>query len=150
MAVEVIVLVPLFVLLWQIANILHAVNVRAIHASEETRSCAWRYALRGCRSIPAGCPISPVGELDASQLEAAARGGFAVVGNRLRFLEGTLGSLHGTVIESRRDDSVANPLWHDIPIRSQHAVMCNTPTLEWTEPEVVSSSCDALIDRWCP
>ena len=150
MAVEVIVLVPLFALLWQIANILHAVNVRAIHASEETRSCAWRYALRGCKSIPAGCPISSLGELEGEELESAAKGGFATVGSRLRFLEGTLGSRHGRLIESRRDDRVRNPLWRYIPIRSAHAVMCNTPTLEWTEPEVVSSGCDALIDRWCP
>jgi len=150
MAVEVIVLVPLFVLLWQIANILHAVNVRAIHASGETRSCAWRYALRGCKSIPADCPISPLGELDTGELEAAAGGAFATVGSRLSFLQETLGSLHGVVIESSRDDSVKNPLWRDIPIHADHAVMCNTPTLEWIEPDVVASGCRALIGRWCP
>jgi hypothetical protein len=150
MAVEVIVLVPLFALLWQIGNILHDVNVTAIHAFGETRSCAWRYALRGCRSIPDGCPMSTVGELDGGELEAAASGGFATIGGRLSFLKETLASRHGKLIESRRDTSVANPLWRDIPIHSAHAVMCNTPTLEWTEPDVVSSSCDALIGRWCP
>ncbi len=151
MAVEVIVLVPLFVLLWQIANILHGLNVEAIHATGETRSCAWRYALRGCRSIPSGCRISSHGEVDGGDLEAAAHDGFATVGDHLPFLSGTLRSLHGEVIEARRDDMVsASPLWRDIPVHAQHSVMCNTPTLEWLEPDVVSETCRALNGWWCP
>jgi hypothetical protein len=151
MAVEMIVVVPLFLLLWQIANIVHAVNVGAARASEETRSCSWRHALRGCEAVPSGCQIAHDGRLAGPELEGASGGAFLTIGRILPFLHSTMNDKHGSLVEAYRFTRVRNPLWSDIPIRAGHVVMCNTPTLEFTEAEVVRRTCTTMTGgSWCP
>lgn len=150
MAVEAVVLIPLLVLFWQIATVLHGLNSQTTRQTEETRSCAWRYAVRGCEQVPPECQIRNHGELDGAILEAETGLAFGMIGSELPFLRDTLDSKHGLLIEAHRESELANPLWDDIPIESEHRVMCNTPTLEWTEPDVVSEACRRLAGPWCP
>lgn len=149
--VETLVVVPLFVVIWVIAWWLHDVNASDMTATEQARSCAWRFAVSGCREVPAGCDVGVIGEVDGAELQAATRGTLGELAGGLPFLAPTLAVEHGHLAIGRGADRVHRPFGPGhTTVSVDRVTMCDTPTGEWTEGRVFEETCKLFVGVWCP
>ena len=140
MAVEFLVILPVLMLLWRAVGALHGVNATAAGAAADTRTCAWRAAMKGCLEVPPGCEAAL--EATGEDAETTRAGGELAL--ELPFLRDAIDGDLPRLARARRDTAARSPLLGEVAVRARHLVPCDVvpARLDWRE--VVRRTCNEI------
>lgn len=152
MFAETLVMVPLLIVLWILSTFLARGNSIDHDAVEDSRYCAWRYAVDECEGGPArNCSISGPTEVPGPELDGAARGALTIMASTLRFLAAEWMRPHGRVFTTTTTGTLSRPFgWGSIDVETHHTWMCQTPEGIWTPELVWLGTCAEKGLVYCP
>jgi hypothetical protein len=149
-AVEMVFVLPLYVLLWLLCNHAYTLYVATINNIATVRDCAWQFAARGCKGAPGRCNVrgpTPGLPPDGPSFGALTK----VISSFPALSESLIGPYDNS---SRIEKMVSIPAPTSLgfpPVRltSIYGSMCDeAPTVKWTALSVFEASC-VLLGKFC-
>jgi hypothetical protein len=147
--VEMLVLVPLYVILWLCTRYVYDVARAGIEAQRLPRNQVWNVAAHECQG---GGDVESLGRIE---IEGPLAGYLSKVTSVLEFLEPSVDEGWGEAVRGEKDVTIQRPpaLGGTTTRHGAHALFCSkTGTREWTFEQVLKKTCEELHipDKWCP
>lgn len=148
--VEMVFVVPLYVLLWLLANHAFILYVNVVTNVATVRACSWQFAASGCKNRPAACTVR--GPTPGLPPDGPSLSSLEPVAQSLEPLSASLlGPYDSSLVTEKIISIPAPPALSIRPVRlkSDYGVMCDArPMVPWTPLSVFEVVCP-LLGKFC-
>ncbi|MEA2698717.1 MAG: hypothetical protein QOI66_2988 [Myxococcales bacterium] len=149
-AIEMVFVLPLYVLLWLLCNHAYTLYVAAITNIATVRDCAWQFAVNGCKSPPGNCTTQ--GPTPGLPPDGPSLSGLSRVASSFPALSPSLIGPYDKSLTIKKIISIPAPTSLGFPpvrLTSTYGSMCDeAPTVKWTALEVFEAHCN-LLGKFC-
>jgi len=148
--VEMVFVVPLYVLLWLLANHAFILYVNVINSVATVRACAWQFAASGCKNAPPACAVR--GPTPGLPPDGPSFSNLEQVASSFEPLSASLLGPYDNALVTEKIVSIPAPPalgFRPVRLKSDYGVMCDDrPTVSWTVLSVFEANCP-LLGKFC-